>query len=476
MTTGFLQRVEPPRPAPPSGPRVPPTDNYAAAALRNELAEVESAPEGVRNQTLFNAACALAELANAGTLDEATVRDDLTDAGRRVGLEEFEISGTIDSGFKKVAGKARTVASPSLDRGHQNGEESASESYQSGGNNVWGEFPPVDGSEWMWDGEVDQAALWGIDNDILWADGEALMIAGGMGLGKSTLAGMLVRAQLGLREEVLGLPVAPVDKPILYLAMDRPRQIRRSMRRQFAEDERDLIKGRLFIRQGPPVTDLAVDPTLLARMALEIDAGVVYIDSLKDAVIGLSADEVAAAYNRARQYLLAKGVNILELHHNRKPGAMGGSTIGEVFGSTWLTSGAGSVIMLVGEPGDLVIRFHHRKMPADEVGPWRLHYDTDRGELAVVGTLDLWKLVNNAGPDGVTAKAAAEAMYEKNKPTEAECHKAARQLNKLVKDGSLTRIDGTRGGPGGSIPTVWFVAGVVANDGGTDLSYQPGLI
>jgi hypothetical protein len=46
----------------------------------------------------------------------------------------------------------------------------------------------------------------------------------------------------------------------------------------------------------------------------------VFIDSLKDAAIGLSEDEVAAAYNRGRQYLLAAGRELCELHHTVKRG------------------------------------------------------------------------------------------------------------------------------------------------------------
>ncbi len=465
MTKGFLERVQKRPSITLSNSRTSCTQAYADAALRNRTREIASAPEHTRNDTLVRAAYQLRPYINGGALDEQFVVDELTSAARVVGLDDFEIPRTIQSGFNGSDSENRPpvrLEQPQtltpLSSIHPEGGNAIP--FESGGNAaVWGEFPPVDGSEWLWDAEdSEQTILWGVDNDILWADGEALMIAGGMGLGKSTLAGMLVRAQLGLRSEVLGLPVAPMRKPILYLAMDRPRQIRRSMRRQFSEEERDLIKGRLFIRQGPPVSDLAVNPPLLARMAMEIGAGVVYVDSLKDAVIGLSQDEVAAAYNRARQYLLAQGINILELHHNRKPGQDSGSGISEIFGSTWLTSGAGSVVMLVGEPGDLVVRFHHRKPPADEVGPWHLHYDPDGGEMKVAESIDLWKLVNNAGPDGVTAKGAAEVMYEKSRPSESDCHKAARQLNKLVKAGSLQRIDGSRGGPGGSTPTVWFVA------------------
>ena len=48
------------------------------------------------------------------------------------------------------------------------------------------------------------------------------------------------------------------------------------------------------------------------------DADTVIVDSLKDAMIGLNDDAVTAGYNRARQHALEGGVQITEVHHNRK--------------------------------------------------------------------------------------------------------------------------------------------------------------
>ena len=68
---------------------------------------------------------------------------------------------------------------------------------------------------------------------MLWPEGEAL-VAGSLGVGQTTLAGQVIRAQLGIgSSEVLGLTVAETSGNILYLAMDRPPQIRRSMQRQY---------------------------------------------------------------------------------------------------------------------------------------------------------------------------------------------------------------------------------------------------
>jgi hypothetical protein len=460
MTTSFLDKIEKPKPRPRriDNP-APPTSGYASAGLRDECSKMASAPEGTRNHALNVAAFNMGSLVEANAIDEDTVVDSLTVAARAAGLDDFEIEGTIRSGIAggRAQGPRAVPEGSSYSSAiniRENGSPGAGNDIV---NDVWGAFPPVDGADWMFDPDAVESILWGAHDEILWAEGEALMIAGGMGLGKTTLAGMLVRGQLGLENTVLGLPIAKVDEPILYLAMDRPRQIRRSMKRQFSEDERPTIAGRLLMRPGPPIADLAVDPTLLARMAVEAGAGTVYVDSLKDAVVGLSEDATAAAYNRARQSLLAAGVQICELHHNRKANPNNGSTSGvnEVFGSTWLTSGAGSVIQLTGQPGDLVIKFNHVKTPADEVGPFHLHYDPDMGQMKVV-RFDYLKAVANAGPNGLTAEDAAAAVYERSRPSIPECKKTARALDKLVKAGMLTAMSGPRG-------VSWFLK----EDGGT---------
>ena len=55
---------------------------------------------------------------------------------------------------------------------------------------------------------------------MLWPEGEAL-VAGSLGVGQTTLAGQVIRAQLGIgSSEVLGLTVAETSGNILYLAMD----------------------------------------------------------------------------------------------------------------------------------------------------------------------------------------------------------------------------------------------------------------
>lgn len=325
----------------------------------------------------------------------------------------------------------------------------------------------LDGATFILDQPTDIPARWGSGTQVLWPEGEALMIAGPQGLCKTTLAGLLVRAQLGIGDgTVIGLPVAPLDSNILYLAMDRPRQIAKSLARQFTGADRQVLKDRLVIRKGPPPADLAAQPTLLTALADEYDAGAVYVDSLKDAALGLSKDEVAAAYNRARQHLLADGRELCELHHVRKQGA-DTKGIEEIFGSTWLTSGCGSVILLSGEPGDPIIGFRHAKQPAEEVGPWHLLHDQTVGQLTLESETDLIDLVRAKGVDGLTARDAAAALFDTDKPTKNQKEKARRKLVALEGD-DLPLKSVTHG-----TATAWFLV-ERRGTGGTKSGKSPG--
>jgi replicative DNA helicase len=256
------------------------------------------------------------------------------------------------------------------------------------------------------------------------------------------------------------MPVAQVPGKILYLAMDRPAQIARSLHRQFADHRRDLLRDRLVIWKGPPPADIASNATLLADLAERAGASVVYLDSLKDAAVGLSEDTVGAGYNRARQLLLSRGLQLAELHHTVKRPSSGGSlvTVADVYGSVWLTSGAGSIIMLTGQPGDPIVGLRHVKQPAQEVGPLMLSHDEASGNMSVMSGTDALSLVLASGDEGLTAKALAMAMFDTSSPNKAEVEKARRQLDRLASEGKAKSITGTPGGSTGGTPTRWVAA------------------
>lgn len=288
-------------------------------------------------------------------------------------------------------------------------------------------------------------ALWGDGDNILWAKGESLLIAGPPGVGKTTLTGQLVKARLGIGSgKVLGHPVKPTASRVLYMAMDRPAQIGRSLRRQFQPNHRTILAEKLMVWVGPPPIDVARNPHILKGLAELVGADTIIIDSLKDAAIGLTEDETGAGYNRARQTCLTAGIEVLELHHMVKRGPDGRkpNTLADVYGSMHITSGAGSVLVLWGSAGDLVLELLHLKQPMADCGPMQVQHDHDTGTTTIVSGTDVLSLVAAAGRAGVSAREVAQAMFQADEVTRNQKQKATRTLQRLVNQGHLESFDG----------------------------------
>lgn len=297
----------------------PRTPAEALAAAGNGLAEIAMAEPGERDNTLNRVAFGLAKFVYAGLLDEEVLREALLARAEESGLGRYESVATIESAFK--------AAKPA-------------------------KFARLSTRDFLFGKGSEVRPIWGPDDTPLWVKGESLMIVGPPGVGKSTLAQSIVAARLGLVDDVLGYPVEDDGSNVLYIAGDRPLQISRGLKRHFSEEMPDRLLDRLVvISQSMALPDLG-NPKYadwLLRMAWEADATTVIVDSLKDVVTALADDASANAYNRARQRLVANGLNLIELHHDRKKsndGRGGGTGLDDVFGSRWLTAGAGSVLML----------------------------------------------------------------------------------------------------------------------------------
>jgi replicative DNA helicase len=317
----------------------------------------------------------------------------------------------------------------------------------------------ISGGSFILDAPDTIPAVWGRGDEVLMAEGEALLIVGGPGVGKTTIAQQFVRARLGFTDEFLGWPVQPTGSRVLYLAMDRPSQIARAFRRLFTGTDREALDQRLTVWKGPPPYDLAARTDTLRRMADIAGADTVVVDSLKDAALGLTEDEVGAGYNRARQLALTEGVQVLELHHQVKRGANGGKpdTLADVYGSAWITAGAGSVLHVGGLAGDPIVELRHLKQPAAEIGPVRVIHHHSTGQSTIWHSADLLAMARMSRM-GVTAKGAACAVFGTDKPTPSEIEKARRKLDGLVRDGQLRRREGVPGGVDGSSPATWHDA------------------
>lgn len=452
-----------PVPSPPKpGPRVAVAVSsdavlarYIDNAVQDECDKIVRAPHGDQNNIINKAAFSVGTIVGTGDLSETEAHAALLSAARSGGHPERRALGSIASGLAAGMRQPRMPWPPVTRRDdekslrsliapdpHPEATQDAAEVADIEAAAAFVPFKP--GGAFFHDVPQTPPAVWGKGGDVLWAEGEALLVAAPQGVGKTTLVHQLIRARLDLQEDVLGLPVAP-GKVVLLLAMDRPSQTRRAGARIFGQDDPAYLNEHLVVWEGPPPYDMAKRPDMLAAMCSKAGADTVVIDSIKDAAIGLSDDAVGAGYNRARQKALAEGVQVLEAHHMVKRGPNGSvpNTMADIYGSTWITSGAGSVVLLWGEAGDPIITLRHLKQPMDEVGPLQLIHDHEAGTTSVRHSADLLDMARISGTHGLTAVGAAEAIFETKKATPSEREKARRRLDKLVQSGHLVRVEPT---------------------------------
>jgi replicative DNA helicase len=296
-------------------------------------------------------------------------------------------------------------------------------------------------------------AIWGEGDQVLWAEGEGLIIAGPAGVGKTTVGQQVLLSAIGIRPHALGLAVRPA-KRVLYLASDRPQQAARSMARMVTTEHRDVLDEHLVFWPGPPPSDFIKDPSTLVRLCEKAGADMVCLDSLKDMAGELATEEGGQAINSAIQRTLVEGVEVIALHHHRKQGGGkdGGrepTSLDELYGSTWITAGAGSVISLWGAAGDPIVSMKHLKQPAGECGPWRLKHDHPNGYTEVWHEVDILEVLVHAR-GMLTAQQLAAQIYspDKGKPTPSEVEKARRKLDQLAEKGLARKVGGGPGGRG----------------------------
>jgi AAA domain len=331
----------------------------------------------------------------------------------------------------------------------------------------------IDGATFAFGGTSNVTPIWGNEQDVLWADGEPLMIAAPQGVGKTTLCQALILARIGVRTpSVLGYDVqtAPHQR-VLYIAADRPKQAARSLRRMVNDADRKLLAERLAVWRGPLPFDLTRStPEVLALFVERHKADTVAIDSLKDIAVGLSDDAVGAKVNLALQACIARGIQVVTNHHQRKSNAENKrpQTLDDVYGSTWLTAGTGSVLLLTGQPSDPVVTLHHLKSPENEIGPLSLEIDFHRGEFTIRQSATITGLLH-AATDGLDASSAARQMYETSSPTPAQVEKVRRKLRELVTKGHAVEIRGAKP----KDPVRWQTTRVIPRDTDREASRNP---
>lgn len=430
-------------------------DDHARRRLEGAAGKVALAPEGERNNVLNWAAYTAGRLVGADRIDRQHAEQTLTVAAQRAGLEAREIAATIASGLAAGADDpdhdqppATAAAAPAVTT--LAGPAAAPTVDPATGLSSYAQIALTriqTGAEFILDTDHHMVPVWGEGTQVAWARGEPLILTGPTGVGKTTVAHQLLERLLGLSDEpLLDLPVQQTARKILYLACDRPNQIRRAFARRFQEQHRDDLAQRLAVHNGYLPVMLDQHPTILVELVRALDVDLVVVDSLKDVATELEKGPAAQAINAALQQTCQAGADVIVLHHQRK--SQGDNkrpkTIDDLYGNTLIPAGAGSVLLLWGTPGDPAPTLHHLKQPADELGPWPLVHDHLAGTTRI-DTGDVVDLVALAGKyrAGVTAVDAAMRMFDVSKPSRSEKEKARRKLDRLVSMGLLKKIEGS---------------------------------
>jgi replicative DNA helicase len=296
----------------------------------------------------------------------------------------------------------------------------------------------VDGADWLRNQPEGCPAVWGRGDQVLWAEGEPLMIYGPDGVGKTSLAQQVVLHRCGIRlEAFLNIPVARAEKPVLYLSCDRPRQARRSLYRMIPKDRHGELEGRLLVWEGPLPFSIPASTRSLLEFCLLHDAGTVVIDSLKDVAVELTNPEVALKVNQAFQWLNANGVELLILHHPRKDPAGAPQrprSLEDVYGDRNFVAGMGSVVCLWGKGGDPIVDLTHLKQPMSEVGPFKVLHDHDRGSSGLYEFVSIAEMLGRS-PRPLSVVEVASMFFGSEDPSKNEMEKVRRKLRELVGEG-----------------------------------------
>lgn len=248
--------------------------------------------------------------------------------------------------------------------------------------------------EWALTEPSSSRAVVGVGQQILWADEEPLLVVADTGSGKSTIQQNILRASIGLIPSVLGMP-ARHFKSALYIAADRPKQIRYSLKRMVSEDTADTWDQFVYIHDGPLPFPINEKPESLLPFVKELSEKLdrppfeaVVIDSLKDIVSEMDDNTPGIMINQALQSLCQNRIQLSCCVHPRKMGSgkdkERNPTLDDVGGNKNIVNGAGSVFY-IGAPDDLGYQLlTHLKMPAEKIEGLSMLIDKPSGNISVL--------------------------------------------------------------------------------------------
>src|SRR5690606_3764826 len=141
-------------------------------------------------------------------------------------------------------------------------------------------------------------------------------------------------------------------------------------------------------------------------------------------------------------------------HHERKATSgtsSRGSSLDDVYGSTWLTAGLGSVVQVIGKRGEPQVALHHLKQPAEEVGPLAVEHDHLTGTSTAASVLGVEDHLIMCAARGETQTVAQVAVA-----VGMTMDKVRRRIRALVRDGSVVEVEPERNTPTGRVGATYM--------------------
>ena len=392
---------------------------YVDKAFAGELAALDAAGEGGRNDTLNRCAFNVATLVGAGAIPEDVARDRLTTAALRIGLTEHETALTIASAFRKGMAKPRVLPEPQEPRGElarvyppgacpepAHGCTAPADVDPADDVQPWDTVVPVDWHE-LFARDPGAEPEWLAEPMI--ERGRSTALYAPQKAGKSLLALELVGAIAAGRPVLGNAARPPVD--VVYLDFENSPDDLYERLVDFGYGPDDLSRLHYYSFPDLDTLDTAAGGAQVMALVERHAAALVVVDTTSRVIAGEenSADTFRALYRHTFLRLKRAGIAAVRLDHSGKvpgQGQRGSSAKGDDVDYVWaLTSHGGGRVMVKREASRTrhgADRLDLTRRPAGESGHLRhvvagvLDVDPVDG---VVVQLDRLGVPGNAGRD-----------------------------------------------------------------------------